>query len=365
MKLSVTLLFGIIIAIVDSKNVRRRHVKDVRMDIALHIRYISIVLRRTQAHLLKMVENENNSQPMNAAGTRSVAHRHGDLRTRDLQTDNCRVIDQSPGTSTQILAGALPVQTFFVPLPEEKLFTHGFYQINPNKARPPIESLISVSISSDKTVIWYDHWEDSYDNEGNFSATTEIWGDGNADNGCAPGVDPCTHGSDRLSAGDVVVIQNSIPLPRDKTQLRYDGGDRILASYPIAVTRGAYPAQPGSLMAGAVEVLAQNEWGLTYEAPVGLDVGQAFQAFQYSAFYFMAGEDNTIVTLANSQTIQLNMGEGSMVFINKSHQIRSNKPIQVDLITGDVWSYYEMRYVVLNHPLWLSNQMTTLVGSLC
>ena len=32
--------------------------------------------------------------------------------------------------------------------------------------------------------------------------------------------------------------------------------------------------------------------------------------------------------------------------VNQSDGIQSNKLIQVDWITGDVWSCYEMRYVV-------------------
>ena len=227
------------------------------------------------------------------------------------------------------------------------MFSYGFYQINPKKARPPIESFLSVAISTDKTTIWYDHWEDGYDLSGGpYARTTEVWGDGNADNGCAPGVDPCSHSTDRLFAGDVVVIQNSVPLPRDQAVIRYDGGDRIQASFPIAMTRGAYPADPGSLMAGAVEVVDTSQWGFEFEAPVGIDVGRSFAAFQYSALFFMAGEDNTVVELPNGSTKSLSAGEGSMVFVNQSDRIKSNKPIQVDLITGDVWSYYEMRYVV-------------------
>lgn len=267
------------------------------------------------------------------------------LQESKLSTE-CSVLDATDSKNTADLARALPVQTYFVPLPEQSMFTYGFYQINPKKARPPIESFLSVAISTDKTVIWYDHWEDGYDSQ-HFtpSKTTEIWGDGNADNGCAPGVEPCTHSADRLYAGDVVVIQNSVPLPRQASAIRYDGGDRVQASFPIAMTRGAYPAAPGSLMAGAVEVVDTTQWGLEHEAPVGIDVGRSFSAFQYTALFFMAGEDNTVVVLPNGSTRTMNMGEGSMVFVNQGHRLTSNKPIQVDLITGDVWSYYEMRYV--------------------
>lgn len=194
-------------------------------------------------------------------------------------------------------------------------------------------------------IVWYDHWEDGYDENVVLQRahTTEIWGDGDASNGCAPSVAQCTNSNDRLMAGDTIVVQNTVELPRRKANIRYDGSDRIQASFPIAVTRGAYPDQPGSLMAGAVEVLDVDSWGTTYEAPIGMDVGQHMQAFQLTLIFFMAMEDKTRVTLENGYEITLQQGEGKAVRVNMGHGIRANKPIQADLITGDVWSYYELR----------------------
>jgi IgGFc binding protein len=178
--------------------------------------------------------------------------------------------------------------------------------------------------------------------------STEIWGDGNASNGCAPDVMSCTNSNDRLMAGDSIVIQNTIALPRVQQHIRYDGSDRIQASFPIAVTRGAYPVRPGSVMAGAVEVFDTAAWGNTFEAPVGADVGKTYQAFEISMFFIMAAEDRTKVTLANGYVISLNQGQGTAISVNIGEQIKSNKPIQVDLITGDRGSFYEMRVSYLS-----------------
>lgn len=221
-----------------------------------------------------------------------------------------------------------------------------FYQINPEKARPGVETMLSLAIATDNTVIWYDHWEDGYDFDvsQSTSASTMVWGDGDASNGCQPDVVPCTDYTDKLMAGTTVVIQNSVKLPRKRNELFYDGSDRIQASYPIAITRGAYPAQPGSLMAGAVEVLELSNWGYSFEAPLGMDLGKYFQAFQYAAFFFMAAYDDTVVTLPDGSNVLLQMGEGSVVFVNQRDRMVSTKPLQVDLITGDVWSYYELRW---------------------
>lgn len=83
------------------------------------------------------------------------------------------------------------------------------------RAVPGVVSVISVAISTDNTVVWFVHWEDGYDTDvTNFTSTrTEIWGDGNAKNGCAPEVNPCTDATDRLEAGNAFVIQNTVALP--------------------------------------------------------------------------------------------------------------------------------------------------------
>ena len=49
----------------------------------------------------------------------------------------------------------LPVQTYFVPLPEDVLLTDTFRGIN-SSVTGPVNSLISVAIAADNTIIWYD-----------------------------------------------------------------------------------------------------------------------------------------------------------------------------------------------------------------
>lgn len=150
-----------------------------------------------------------------------------------------------------------------------------------------------------------------------------------------------------MKAGQVIVIQNSVNVPRKKTEIRYDGGDKLYASYPIAVTRGAYPKEPGSLMAGAVEVLDTTLWGKTFEAPIGWDVGRHYKAFELSVFFFMASEDKTTVTLGNGKKVVLNEGESGYYPVKLAERVSSDKPIQVDFITGDLNSGYELRWYSL------------------
>ena len=106
-----------------------------------------------------------------------------------------------------------PMQTFMIPLPEEELFNDIFKKINSQMAYPPITTEISIAVSTDDTVIWYDHWEDGYEDDISrvHSKSSEIWGDHDASNGCAPNVNPCTDAKDVLHAGDVIDVDRNRP----------------------------------------------------------------------------------------------------------------------------------------------------------
>lgn len=186
---------------------------------------------------------------------------------------------------------------------------------------------------------------------------------GDASNGCRPDI-VCTDENDKLKAGDSVVIQNTVYVGfANYTKYNaYDGGDRLVASAPITITRGAYPATPGSLMAGGIEVHDTGLWGNEYEAPVGVDIGKYFAAFQFSSFFFMAAYDNTEVSLPDGSTITLNQGESTSYSVSQGDKLTSTKPIQVDFITGDVMSFYELRWFTLLPTNSWSNSYVTPVG---
>jgi hypothetical protein len=250
-----------------------------------------------------------------------------------------------------------PSQTYFIPLPEENLFSDAFEIIN-SDAHNSVVSLISFSISTDNTVIWYDHWEGGYevDIKKPTSKNTEIWGDGIASNGCSPTVKLCTDAADKLKAGDSIVIQNEIPIPRNKNNndglVLYDGRDMVYASFPIAITRGAYPSSPGSVMAGAVEVIDCDQWGMEFVAPIGPNLtipgtNTIFAATEYTAMFVMAAEDGTEITLPSGEKAYLMKGSGLNLEVQMGNRLTSNKKVQVHLITGDKDSDYEMRWFAL------------------
>lgn len=201
--------------------------------------------------------------------------------------------------------------------------------------------------------VWYDHHEDGYElgytNASSLSPSTQIWGDGNCSNGYAFGKSCTKPSDDVLVAGQSIVIENSVDIVAGaKNGIKYDGGDKILSSYPIAITRGAYPSAPGSLMAGAVEVLDTVEWGTSYVAPVGQNVYTPTGAFRNTAYYIMAKDNGTVVTTTDGGNYTLNIGDSvTHVVKNNGINITATNPVQIDILAGDIGSTYELRWYVL------------------
>ena len=258
-----------------------------------------------------------------------------------------------------------PVQIYYVPVPEDQVFA-AFTSIYPGGAADkcnlgspdvasPIHSYVSISVISAGTIVYYDQWEDDFeiDMAHPVQLTTQIWGDANPANGAPPDIP-----SDVLAPDTVIVLNNAVPVPRQPANLFFDGGDKIGASRPVAMTRatwsGSYPQAPGTLLADALEVYDTSRWGTRHQAPVG--VGTATnQLFEYTGVAIMAAQDNTTVTLdANADlvaeaAIVLNEGESYLVDggIQAGTLVNASAPVQVALITGDVCDIYESRWFVL------------------
>ncbi len=91
------------------------------------------------------------------------------------------------------LAVALParavnlVQEFYLPMPEQQINQANNAIISGTSSS--ILSTFSIVVTSPGTVIYYDQWEDGYETDlsNPTQPTTQIWGDGNTNNGVAPG----------------------------------------------------------------------------------------------------------------------------------------------------------------------------------
>ena len=216
-----------------------------------------------------------------------------------------------------------------------------------------------MAISTKGTVVWYQHWEDG---------SEKIWGDGDASNGCSPSLaGDCTDANDVLDAGHVIILENKVSVsPRKASEIKYDGGDKIQTSRPIAITRAAYPdldEDKGSMMAGAVEVFEQSAWGTEFTAPVGQNMKwTGTRGFEYVALAVMAGDKPSTVSYGQNK-YNLNPGESEIIRIAKrGDQVSATAPIQVHLITGDIGSTYELRWYSLPPTDQWSNEYYAPVG---
>jgi hypothetical protein len=134
--------------------------------------------------------------------------------------------------------------------------------------RAPVFNYTSITTQGDGTIIVYDHWEDGFeeDLENPQQATTEIWGDGNLDNGYPPGF-PCD-----VIVADAIVLNEAIDPDDRGSNFYYDGGDRLGASGPISITKANWAEGGRTLFAGAVEVFATDFWNKEYLIPFGENV---------------------------------------------------------------------------------------------
>ena len=249
-------------------------------------------------------------------------------------------------------AGPAPVETYLVPLPEEDIRAGSLALFT--GTGDTIRTVISLTGAVDGTIIYYDHWEDGFEADlaNPVQASSEVWGDGDASNGAPPGCG--ADGCDVFGAGDNASLINDVfANPRNSGNILYDGGDQIGATGPIAVTRAGWPTNPGTLLAGAVEVYPTDAWGSAYEVPMGVD-STLGQNFEYTAASIMAASGPTTVDIdidgngSIDQTVTLSGGEAALVpGLSEGATITSNGAVQVDMLTGDIGATYEGRWFAL------------------
>ena len=256
-----------------------------------------------------------------------------------------------------------PVEVYYVSEPEDHLFT-AFDTIN-GGTESPIFTTISITIGQDGTLLYYDQWEDGfaadianpsggeiYANPGNLDGV-QIWGDGNPANGAPPG-----YPGDVLNSGNVIVLQNDVPVPNVASTIQWDGKDKIGATSAIAVTRAAWPQNIDALFAYANAMFPTSEWGTAYTVPVGCDTVSS-SMFEYSAISIIASRNDTVIQIdadadpatgTDGYEIQVTLDEGESFlegsrsksgcdYIQQGARVRTtdaSKPFQVHLLTGDI-----------------------------
>jgi uncharacterized repeat protein (TIGR01451 family) len=273
-----------------------------------------------------------------------------------------------------------PAQTFYIPFPEDQFLqslqtiTTGFGSQLPVN---PIHTYVSVAVFVSGTVLYYDQWENGFDadiaNPANlYSASnpggTQVWGDGNPANGFPPGFP-----NDVIPAGSVILLNNTVQTATRQSVIDFDGGDKIAASKPIAVTRAAWATGSGTLLATANEVYDTVFFGSEFRSPVGEDIapGVDDDMFSYTGFFVMAGPKGATVQIdkdANGTfetTVTLAEGESYLIDggVNVGGRVVADRPIQVELMTGDRGEGFESRTARLMPTSYWTSSATTPVST--
>jgi uncharacterized repeat protein (TIGR01451 family) len=244
------------------------------------------------------------------------------------------------------------VSDFYVPMPENQMrATLAALQSQTNQT---IDSVISIVVSAPGAVIHYDHQEDGYEPDiaNPVQPSTEIWGDGNNGNGVPPGFANDPSG---MAKGAVIALRNLVPLPRNTNNILYDGGDRVVSGKALVMTRAGWATDPGTVLAGAIEVTPVKDFGTSFICPVGQDVS-ANNMFELVSLLVMAKETNTALTVdvdgaGAAPPVNVVLGQGQSYHllngILKGATISASKPVQAHLIAGDINASYESRWYTL------------------
>jgi uncharacterized repeat protein (TIGR01451 family) len=239
-----------------------------------------------------------------------------------------------------------PPFIYYVPLPEDQIkATYDTIQTNSST----YEATTFIIAGVNGTVITYDHWEDGY--EANISspvqASTRIYGDGNTANGNAATYCSASCAGDIVNAGDVLVMEvnQTVTIPRNPSQIKFDGRDKWSTNYPVTGGRAYWPIDAGPLMAEAAQFYATSDYGTTFVMPIGENVSAySYEAFERVAAFIMAGSNQTQCTYNGGAFATLNEGQSvRRANVQTGDSVVCDKPVQVHLITGDTGSKYEVR----------------------
>jgi hypothetical protein len=263
-----------------------------------------------------------------------------------------------------------PEEIFYIPLPEATVEAAITSLAIPTTGT--MTGVISITAASDGTIVYYDHWEDGFDASMNAPTpgTSQVWGDSDPSNGIPPG-----YATDLIDAGDVIILQNNVPLPRNPANVYFDGGDKLGATSPIAVTRAVWDFGTGTVAAGAVEVASTKAYGTSFEAPVGQDF--AFPSgfdpmFEYTSLIVTAAQAGPTVSIDidadGTPDVSTTLGQGQTYQVDggvlTGATVTASAPVQAQLITGNAGGPpYEMRFFALVPASRWSSTYYTPVGS--
>lgn len=196
-----------------------------------------------------------------------------------------------------------------------------------------MHNVVTVSVTTDDTTIYYDHWENGYSTA---NVGDEVY---------------------LANQGDVLVFESAnIQVPRaagntcastnpnGASTACYDGRDRIyVAGGAVAVAQAFWPEATATVYANAWEVYPVKPYQLSYIIPVGEDLftDLVYADFQNVYVIVMAAADGTNVQINDpltpgvDVTVTLNRGQVSELFhINDGTTVTATNPVQAQFMVG-------------------------------
>ncbi len=188
---------------------------------------------------------------------------------------------------------------------------------------------------------------------------------------------------DYLTSGDIVVLDNLVTVngtpgsySRNPAQVFFDGRDKFLATYPVAVSRALWPTGPGSLQAGGVEMVEYGLWGDYYEFPFGETTGFT-GLFEHIVYLVIAGPQGSVINVdanGDGDFVDANdhynyvMVEGAKLTVHAplaggKLYVVDGSNVQVTLAYSDTADTYEMRWSALLSRRDWSNDYISPVGT--
>jgi uncharacterized repeat protein (TIGR01451 family) len=259
------------------------------------------------------------------------------------------------GGSLRTAEGATAIaQTYYTPF-EAQQFIDMLRTIaaDPTCCDTSVESTISITSGADGNTVVYDHFEDGFE---------------------ADPFNPVQGSTVTLAmdAGDVWTQSSTVPIdqPGRGPGNFFDGRDKIISVAPIAVTQAGYATNPGTVHAGAVQVLDIDKSGLQIDIPAGQDANYN-GVFDYVGLVIVGTEDATTVQIdadadgAYETTVPLNEAETYLVDggVNLGASVIADRPVATYVATGDNGARFEGRFFELYPTSIWSNAMVSPVGS--
>jgi len=220
-------------------------------------------------------------------------------------------------------SGTSGFQEYLIPGQEALLRSHYVYLDNDPAVGNTMHCVISVTASTDGTIINYDHWENGY------------------------GTPDETY---TLNTGQYKVFESgNIPANPRGTSTYYDGGDRItVIGGPAFVSRASWPEDPGTVMALAFEILPIQALSNAFEMPVGSDLYQndrsePFADFERVVLMVQSTRDNNAVTIYGPDNAviysgTLNKGQSAVDTdlrnVRKGTRVTATWPVQIQFLTA-------------------------------